>query len=67
MTKEEAKQAIASGKKVTHALFDPLEYVRKSTQEDGVVVFEDGVKQVEREFWALRLNPIWNNDWSLYK
>lgn len=64
MTKQEAKQAIKEGKKVTHEYFTPGEFVMKDPEE-GVVVFEDGVRQVEREFWAFRATAEWNEGWEV--
>lgn len=65
MTKEEAKIAISMGKKLTHNHFGDDEFVMRDAQ-DGVIIFEDGVKQVEREFWAFRSGEQWNEGWEIF-
>lgn len=64
MTKAEAIQAMENGKKVTHKYFSPEEW---ATMEMGLIVLEDGVKCEPDEFWKYRKDPMFDNDWSIYK
>ena len=63
MSREEAKQAMSAGKKITHRYFSPNEW---ATMENGEVVLEDGVRCDPDEFWRWRAKPMFDNDWSLY-
>lgn len=65
MNKLEAIKAIKEGKKVTHRLFDMEEFVMKG-QDEGTVTFEDGVSQSEIDFWSIRRDRCWDNDWSIW-
>ena len=64
LTKEDAKQAMREGKKVTHKYFSPGEW---ATMENGMVILEDGVRCSSQEFWHWRQQSFFDNDWSLYK
>jgi hypothetical protein len=36
--------------------------------QDGMVLFEDGVKQKPSKFWGpLRGGLAWNDDWSIWE
>jgi hypothetical protein len=60
MTKQEAIQAMAAGKKVRHYNFSPGEFVSWPGDQ---YLFEDGV---HCEFWAHRKGPEWDIDWELF-
>jgi len=47
MTRQEAKQSMREGNKVTHTYFTPDEWV---TMEGNEIVLEDGVRCDEYEF-----------------
>ncbi len=65
MTKQEAIQAMKEGKKVTHTLFSPNEWM---TMEGDQIVLEDGVKcDPSLEFWFWRTVDLWNDGYSLYE
>lgn len=64
MTKFEAIQAMKEGKKVTHRYFDKNEWV---TMEGNTILFEDGVRCSQPEFWIWRNKPEWEIDWSLWE
>jgi len=66
MTKDEAKQAMREGKKVTHRYFTPDEWV-KSDQDGVIYILEDGVELTAREFWKYRTNPAFESDWQLFE
>ncbi|RTK96452.1 MAG: hypothetical protein EKK64_04000 [Neisseriaceae bacterium] len=65
MDREEAKTAIKEGKKLTHDYFMEGEFVMKDI-EDGMVIFEDGIRQVECAFWAFRSGEHWNEGWQIF-
>lgn len=68
MNKEEAKQALNEGKKITHVFFCENEFVQKDSEDSSVLVFEDfGVKQNEEEFWLMRQDESWNEGWEIVK
>ncbi len=61
MSKDEAIQALMSGKKVRHRYFSDDESV---SIVDGKYKFEDGVAMSEFEFWQLRPDECWLTDWE---
>lgn len=64
MNKIEAIQLLNEGKKLTHQLFSEDEFVKMSSEE-GVYEFEDGARQTSEDFWKLRTDRTWFNDWKL--
>jgi hypothetical protein len=64
MTRIEAIKAMREGKKVTHEYFTCDEW---ATQENGKILFEDGVKCSPSEFWQDRMVPEFNDGWSIWK
>ena len=66
MNKEEAKQALKEGKKITHEYFEKHEFVMKHPTISGYIVFEDGVAQSESNFWNLRKDNYWDKGWELF-
>lgn len=65
MTKEEAIEAMKSGRKVRHRFFAPHEWVTSNL--DGTIYFmEDGVECTADEFWMWRLRPEFNDNWEFY-
>lgn len=68
MTKEEAKQAMSEGKKVTHRYFDKHEWATfKKEHGRDCVLTEDGCKSYWDEWWAYRDNSWFDDGWELYK
>ena len=73
MTKEEVKLALSEGKKITHDYFQAGEYVYLECVNPNTrpikyeCVFEDGVRQSEEEFWALRQDECWNKGWYIFE
>ena len=79
MTREEAKQAIAEGKKVTHPYLRDDEYVMKATDGSGMIETEDGFMIITPFiFWSDRRSPAlhtlvfinakgFDNDWSIFE
>lgn len=63
MTKQEAIQAMAAGKKVRHKNFSRDEFVSWPGDQ---YLFEDGVRCDPEEFWAHRKGPDWENGWELF-
>jgi hypothetical protein len=64
MTKAEAIEAMEAGKRVTHTYFTPEEWI---SMEDGKIVTEDGYKFDPDEFWMHRFDPIFNENWIIFK
>lgn len=64
MTKSEAELALAKGAKLTHRNFDFLEWM---IQRGNYYYFEDGYRQLKDEFWAIRNNSSWLDDWEEFK
>jgi len=64
MNKAEAIKAMHEGKKLTHKLFSPEEYI---TGDSGMFKFEDGCFCEPDEFWAYRTEVIWLLDWKLFE
>jgi len=65
MTKAEALEALEDGKKITHRLFDPDEWM---TMDFGLIVFEDGVNCTEKEFFnRFRQGAQWEDGYSIFK
>jgi hypothetical protein len=65
MTKEDAKNAMKSGQKVTHRYFSPEEFVT-SNADGSLYTFEDGCTVSEELFWQDRSIKQWDSDWSIY-
>lgn len=68
MTKQQAKQEMHAGKRVTHRFFQPDEYVMMDGTLDGeTYITEDGCRISQEDFWTLRTDESWEKDWELYK
>ena len=73
MNRDEAKQALSEGKKITHDFFQNDEYVYLECVNPNTrpikyeCVFEDGVTQDEDEFWLIRSDDNWNEGWEIFK
>jgi len=63
MTKQEAIEAMQKGEKVTHRYFSKYEWAKL---EGHSIITEDGVRITEKEFWSIRTNPAWEEDWSIF-
>lgn len=63
MTKQEAKDALLKGEKVTHIYFTKDEYVRMINDE--VYEFEDGCCISSYIFWQVRENECWETGWEI--
>lgn len=62
MTKEQAIKQMNDGYTVSHRYFTDEEWVRR----DGKMYeFEDGCRCHPREFWGIRSDPSWNEDWKV--
>lgn len=63
MTREEVKQALTNGKKVTHTHFLSGEYI----YQQGVMIFtEEGYKIDQETFWRDRAGVGFNDGWEIY-
>lgn len=62
MTKEEAIAAMLNGSKVTHKYFLPEEFIY---MESGFIYDENDYDL--SDFWQVRWEEHWNNDWSIYR
>ena len=65
MTKEEAKDLMKAGHKLTHTDFTKDEWV-KSNQTGTIYILEDGVECSANEFWRWRTSDRWNDGWELF-
>ena len=67
MTKEEAKQAIRDGYRVTHFLFfGSGEYIKQSV-DPNYLLDEDGIQMYAKEFWQICTTKDWQTGWSIIK
>lgn len=65
MNKLEAAQALREGKRLTHPLFTPEEWVELLNRRE--YVYEDGVTHKITEFWDLRSGtPEWDENWRVF-
>lgn len=64
MDKEWAKEAIRSGKKVSHNSFMNYEWVTMNSE--GEIEFEGGMVTSEEEFWNYRQSEYFNKGWQLH-
>lgn len=65
MTKAEAIQAMKAGKKVTHTYFSKNEWMKMNGNIE--IEFEDGVKMEALDFWSIRNNTGWLNNFEIFE
>lgn len=63
MKKYKAIELMRQGKKITHRNFTPDEWM---VIENGQILFEDGFRCSQAEFWKWRTDESWNDGYSLY-
>lgn len=63
MTIDQAIALAKQGKKISHKLFIPGEYVYYDTA--GQLTDELGIK-LTHLFWDHRKDAVWQNDWKLF-
>jgi hypothetical protein len=66
MTKDQAKQALARGKKIRHDYFQPDEWIQQ-TERDTEYTDNNGVIMDRREFWKYRNNKCFEHGWKIVK
>ena len=64
MSKQKAIEAMNNGKKVTHRLFDPDEWMQVKGK---LYEFEDGCLCEFGEFWNHRTNDSWLEGWKIFR
>ena len=64
MTRKEAIAAMRVGLKVSHEGFTNEEW---ATQENGVIVLEDGVRCSPAEFWKWRQEAYFDKGWRIWE
>jgi hypothetical protein len=64
MNKQQAITALKAGNTLTHIYFDEKESV-KSNPEGTVYTTEDSVEQSAIEFWSLRTDSCWDENWEI--
>lgn len=64
MTRQEAKDALGQGQKVTHTSFTPQEWIK---QQGVMIVTSDGHSISQELFWADRKHNGFNEGWSIKK
>lgn len=62
MTKNEALVKMMDGVKMTHAYFQPEEYITLDPKTMNVI-YEDGEAQSFKSFWRPRQNEGWQKNW----
>lgn len=67
MNKREALGALRRGEKLTHSLFGSNEWIARDTENPDRYLAEDGCRFPASEFWADRTEPMWENNWSIYR
>lgn len=66
LNKDQAIAAMKRGKKVRHKFFMEHEWI--TMDKDGNIVTEDGMTQVEYDFWnPSRNSSAWFWDWEIVK
>jgi hypothetical protein len=65
ISKEEARQAMAEGKKINHKSY--LKYQSATLNSSGKIVFEDGGTISEHIFWFNRTDIKFDNGWYIIK
>ena len=63
MTKQEALKEMKKGKKISHFLFSPEEWM---TIEGNKIKLEDGVICSQSEFWKWRTDENWNDGYQFW-
>lgn len=63
MKKAEALKAMCKGEKVTHRYFSSNEWM---TIENGKILFEDGVRCNQEDFFNYRQKAGWEDGYSLF-
>lgn len=66
MTRDEAKEAIESGKKISHRYFTPEEYVMLSSDGSGRYETEEGYIINPGLFWIDRRSDAFQIDWEIW-
>lgn len=64
MTKAEAIQALHDGKRLSHRLFLPREFIE---EKEGYYADEKGKPLAVPNFWRWRKGVYWDCDWYEYK
>lgn len=64
MTKAEALQVMREGHRVTHRYFQPHEWMMI---KDNMIIFEDGTTITIEEFYNIRNQDSWENEYSLFE
>lgn len=62
LNRQEATDALKSGKKLTHSYFPDGEWV---IMMGNLMIFEDTQTQHIDDFWRLRPGEFWNSGWSI--
>lgn len=62
LTKAEAIQAMADGKKVSHRYFESDEYIYTADGE----VYDEGDIMLS-DFWKWRTRKVWDGGWYIFK
>jgi len=63
MTKNEAIEAMVSGKKVKHSTFLDDEFIKHKSNDK--YEYEDGVTTKSINFWNCRKGEIWEHNWVI--
>lgn len=56
---------MTQGKKITHRLFTPDEYIFR--QDNGRLVDEAGHVFIDSDFFSIRKNDEWEKDWEVWE
>lgn len=62
LTRDEAKEALSNGRKLTHSYFTDVEWV---ILMGDLILFEDGQTQSYEEFWEFKKDKTWDSGWNI--
>lgn len=65
MNRQQAKEALANGAKLTHRYFTSEEWVK--SMGDGMYIFEDGIMCNVDGFWMDRKDGSFDSGWHVLK
>jgi hypothetical protein len=62
MTREEAKEALEKGERITHIFFPKISWIEQKGED---YIYEDGFVMPIDLFWKYRENDMWKEDWTV--
>lgn len=62
LTRDEVKEALSKGKKLTHIYFTDFKWI---IMMGDLILFEDGQTQSSEEFWKFKTGKTWDSGWNI--